>query len=110
MQSASHAYHVRQVCLLLQQGLSRDSCVGCQTGTACTALNPHNLGRAAQQQCCCWLQVSTGEVSVIGASRGYTAVSPSPDGRFLLVAWLERPFSFAVPCGRFPKTVQLWTR
>lgn len=56
------------------------------------------------------VKVSTGEVSVIGASRGYTAVSPSPDGRFLLVAWLERPFSFAVPCGRFPKTVQLWTR
>ena len=88
-------------------------------GTTASAIRPAltalhatltTLNVIAQQQPCCWLQVSTGEVSVIGASRGYTAVSPSPDGRFLLVAWLERPFSFAVPCGRFPKTVQLWTR
>lgn len=82
--------------------------MGQQIGTACTACLPKKTGCPAQR--CCWLQVSSGEVSVIGASRGYTAVSPSPDGRFLLVAWLERPFSFAVPCGRFPKTVQLWTR
>lgn len=34
----------------------------------------------------------------------------SPDGRYLLISWLERPFSFAVPCGRFPARVELWTR
>lgn len=35
-------------------------------------------------------------------------VDVSPDGRYLLVSWLERPWSFNVPCGRFPKRVQLW--
>ena len=40
----------------------------------------------------------------------YAGVAASPDGRFILAAWLERPFSFTVPCGRFPKRVQLWDR
>lgn len=56
------------------------------------------------------LQVSTGEAKLIGPDRMYTAVSPSPDGRYFLVAYLEKPFSYAVPCGRFPKKVELWDR
>lgn len=36
------------------------------------------------------------------------SVDPSPDGLFLIVSWLEAPYSFQVPCGRFPKRVQLW--
>jgi len=40
--------------------------------------------------------------------RIYTGISPSPDGKFLLVQWLERPYSYLVPCGRFPKRVELW--
>jgi dipeptidyl aminopeptidase/acylaminoacyl peptidase len=55
-------------------------------------------------------QVSTGEATPLGPARAYTASTPSPDGRFLLVAWLERPYSYTVPCGRFPKRVQLWDR
>lgn len=46
----------------------------------------------------------------LGDTRLYTSFAPSPDARFLLVAWLERPFSYNVPCGRFPKRVQLWDR
>lgn len=56
------------------------------------------------------IQVATGELRPAGAARAYGAVAPSPDGRYLLVSWLERPFSYAVPCGRFPKRVQLWRR
>ena len=56
------------------------------------------------------LQVSTGEVTQIGETRLYTSFSPSPDAKYVLVAWLERPFSYTVPCGRFPKRVQLWDR
>ncbi len=37
-------------------------------------------------------------------------VDPSPDGEFLLVTWLEPPFSYIVPCGRFPQRSQLWRR
>lgn len=57
-----------------------------------------------------YVQVSTGEVKQVGPARLYTAVAPSPDGKYLLVAWLERPFSYNVPCGRFPKRIQLWDR
>ena len=56
------------------------------------------------------MQVSTGEVSQVGSTRMYTSFAPSPDAKFLLVAWLERPYSYTVPCGRFPKRVQLWDR
>ncbi|KAK9816189.1 hypothetical protein WJX74_001254 [Apatococcus lobatus] len=56
------------------------------------------------------IQVETGEVERIGPPRMYSAVSPSPDAQWMLVSWMERPFSFNVPCGRFPLRVQLWTR
>lgn len=46
----------------------------------------------------------------MGPPRLYTEVDVSPDGRFFLVSWLERPYSHMVPCGRFPKRVQLWDR
>jgi dipeptidyl aminopeptidase/acylaminoacyl peptidase len=32
----------------------------------------------------------------------------SPDGRYLLVQSLRRPFSYLVPAGRFPRRVELW--
>lgn len=37
-------------------------------------------------------------------------VEASPDGQYLLVSWLQRPFSTVVPAGRFPVTLELWTR
>ncbi len=33
--------------------------------------------------------------------------SPSPDGRFLLVHWVHRPYSYRVPASRFPQRVEL---
>ncbi|KIY94927.1 hypothetical protein MNEG_13035 [Monoraphidium neglectum] len=51
-----------------------------------------------------------GPPKVIAPTRLYTEVDASPDGEWLLVSWLERPFSYAVPCGRFPARVQLWRR
>jgi hypothetical protein len=56
------------------------------------------------------IKVSTGEATPLGPTRLYTATSASPDGRYLLVSWLERPYSYSLPCGRFPKRVQLWDR
>ena len=41
-------------------------------------------------------------------SRLYSGISPSPDGRFLAVSWIERPFSRQFPAGRFPRVTQLW--
>lgn len=41
--------------------------------------------------------------------RLYTSVDPSPDGKYILAEMIERPFSFTMPCGRFPSRRQLWT-
>lgn len=41
-------------------------------------------------------------------SRIYTRCDPSPDGNFVIVEFLEPPFSYIVPAGRFPKRVELW--
>lgn len=54
--------------------------------------------------------MSTGEIQHLGPTRMYNSFAPSPDGRFVLISWLERPFSYNVPCGRFPKRVQVWDR
>ena len=34
--------------------------------------------------------------------RIYTGVDPDHTGRYAIVSFLKRPFSFALPCGRFP--------
>jgi len=40
----------------------------------------------------------------------YVKASPSPDGRYLLVERIERPFSRLVPWWGFPRTVEVWDR
>ncbi|MGW8283943.1 MAG: TolB family protein, partial [Gemmatimonadota bacterium] len=37
-------------------------------------------------------------------------VSPSPDGRYLLVEWVHRPYSYRVPVYRFPMRVEILGR
>ena len=36
--------------------------------------------------------------------------SPSPDGRYLLVEWVHRPYSYQVPVYRFPQRVEILDR
>jgi len=55
------------------------------------------------------IHVPTGEVSKLGPKKMYSSIDPSPDKEFLLVSTMERPFSYEVPCGRFPSRVELWT-
>ncbi|KAK3034604.1 hypothetical protein RJ639_033559, partial [Escallonia herrerae] len=50
-----------------------------------------------------------GTVKAIGPPAVYTSIDPSPDQKFLLISTIHRPYSFTVPCGRFPKKVDLWT-
>jgi len=37
-------------------------------------------------------------------------LSPSPDGRYLLVEWVHRPYSYRVPAYRFPRRVEVLDR
>ncbi len=38
----------------------------------------------------------------------YTGATISPDGKFLLVTKLKRPFSYLYPASAFPKVVEVW--
>jgi dipeptidyl aminopeptidase/acylaminoacyl peptidase len=49
-----------------------------------------------------------GKVTPIGAPGLVTALSPSPDGRYLLVRSIHRPFSYLVPAERFPRKIEVW--
>jgi dipeptidyl aminopeptidase/acylaminoacyl peptidase len=49
-----------------------------------------------------------GKVTPIGASGMVFGLSPSPDGRYLLVQTVHRPFSYLVPAERFPRRIEIW--
>jgi dipeptidyl aminopeptidase/acylaminoacyl peptidase len=49
-----------------------------------------------------------GQVTPIGSPGLVADLSPSPDGRYLLVQSLHRPFSYLVPADRFPRKVEVW--
>ncbi|CAK7348427.1 unnamed protein product [Dovyalis caffra] len=50
-----------------------------------------------------------GTAKEIGLPAVYTSIDPSPDQKYLLASSIHRPYSFIVPCGRFPKKVEVWT-
>ncbi|XXG79118.1 hypothetical protein AAC387_Pa09g0259 [Persea americana] len=50
-----------------------------------------------------------GTMKEIGPPAVYTSIDPSPDDQYLLISSIHRPYSFIVPCGRFPKKVDVWT-
>ncbi|WOL11800.1 putative glutamyl endopeptidase, chloroplastic isoform X5 [Canna indica] len=50
-----------------------------------------------------------GTMKPIGPPAVYTSIDPSPDEKYVLVTSIHRPYSYIVPCGRFPKKVELWT-
>src|SRR5205823_14862631 len=50
-----------------------------------------------------------GEPQPIGEMAMIVREAPSPDGRFLLVESIHRPFSYRVPFGRFPRRIEVWS-
>ncbi len=53
---------------------------------------------------------STGRRTLIGSPAVFDQVEPSPDGQFLLVSRVKRPYSRLVPMSGFPQAVEIWTR
>jgi dipeptidyl aminopeptidase/acylaminoacyl peptidase len=50
-----------------------------------------------------------GQKSEVIGSRGMiTGLDPSPDGKFILVSRISRPFSYIVPYYFFPTTTEIW--
>lgn len=50
-----------------------------------------------------------GTSKLFGSPAVYTSLDPSPDQKYILISSIHRPYSYTVPCGRFPKKVDLWT-
>jgi dipeptidyl aminopeptidase/acylaminoacyl peptidase len=51
----------------------------------------------------------TGGHKELGPAGLYQSVEESPDGAYLLVHRLRRPFSFRVPCGYFARSAEVWS-
>lgn len=51
-----------------------------------------------------------GTVKPLGAAAMIGRVDPSPDGSFILVETVHRPFSYVVPESRFPRRIEVWDR
>jgi dipeptidyl aminopeptidase/acylaminoacyl peptidase len=52
----------------------------------------------------------TGEPVHVGPKQGMIVRSiPSPDGRFVEVETVHRPFAYTVPVDRFPRTIEIWS-
>lgn len=51
----------------------------------------------------------SGKARAVGPADLYTGASYSPDGRYVLVDALHRPFSYLVPLSRFPRRTEVWT-
>ncbi len=57
-----------------------------------------------------WLRVGLdGSVVPVGKPDLYLSVSHSPDGSYLLVDRLKKPFSYLVTYNRFPREIEVWT-
>ncbi len=46
----------------------------------------------------------------IGYPAMFVEIDPSPDGRYILVDMIRRPFSYALPASRFPKLTEVWDK
>jgi len=51
-----------------------------------------------------------GSTRPLGSPAVYLDAAPSPDGRFLLVETVHRPYSYVVPINRFPVRFEVWDR
>ncbi|WP_243287754.1 prolyl oligopeptidase family serine peptidase [Geothrix terrae] len=56
------------------------------------------------------VDLAAGALRPIGRPGLYADLQPSPDGKLLLVARLQRPFSYLVPAFQFPVREEVWDR
>jgi len=50
-----------------------------------------------------------GTTKPFGPPAVYTSLNPSRDEKYIMISSFHRPYSYVVPCRRFPKKVDLWT-
>jgi dipeptidyl aminopeptidase/acylaminoacyl peptidase len=57
-----------------------------------------------------YVDAATGQRSPVGSAAIFETASPSPDGNYILVGRVHRPYSWLVPYTSFPTTVEVWDR
>lgn len=50
----------------------------------------------------------SGKVRTVGQPAIFADASFSPDGKYVYVGRVQRPYSYLVPAGRFPRKVEIW--
>jgi dipeptidyl aminopeptidase/acylaminoacyl peptidase len=55
------------------------------------------------------VDAATGAMSPVGAPALFLQADPSPNGTFLLVSRVVRPYSYQVPVTAFPQEIEIWT-
>jgi dipeptidyl aminopeptidase/acylaminoacyl peptidase len=56
------------------------------------------------------VQLGQAAVTPLGPPGVYAAVTPSPDGKYLLATRIHRPYSYLYPAFAFPKAIEVWDR
>ncbi len=56
------------------------------------------------------VDLATGEAKPIGKPGIYAGVEPSPDGSYILVERIKRPFSYSVSAYDFARSTEVWDR
>ena len=56
------------------------------------------------------VDAATGQRSPIGKPAIHSEFRPSPDGQYMLIERVKRPFSWLVPYQSFPSSVEIWDR
>lgn len=54
------------------------------------------------------VDADTGRSRLIGRPAIFSAVEPSPDGAYLLVTTVRRPYSYLLPATSFPRATEIW--
>lgn len=49
-----------------------------------------------------------GNTTAYGDPQVFSSISVSPDGRYTLISYLQKPYSYIVPASRFPQITQVW--
>ena len=49
-----------------------------------------------------------GKVRTIGSPAIYANATVSPDGKYILVSTIKKPYSYLFPASRFPRTQEIW--
>jgi len=55
------------------------------------------------------IDIATGSARKIGLPGIYAETNPSPDGKYLLITRIKRPFSYSVPFSSFARSSEIWT-